>query len=156
MKNYIKKDNKFKSWSRPASFSAQHFGRLTLSIFCFRIDKWKAKHEAMLKLAAAEGGKFSRTSTPSPPPPPQRKPAEAADFSRTGTPSPPPDHRKLVITMLDKDDEEEEDEDEEERGEDDEEEEEVEKEEKKLADFRQETSAAARLATRNLNTALVV
>jgi hypothetical protein len=109
----------------------------------------------MLKLAAAEGGKFSRTSTPSPPPP-HRKPAEAADFSRTGTPSPPPDHRKLVITMLDKDDEEEEEEDEEDRGEDDEEEEEVEKEEKKLADFRQETSAAARLATRNLNTALVV
>ncbi len=110
----------------------------------------------MLKLAAAEGGKFSRTSTPSPPPPPHRKPAEAAaDFSRTGTPSPPPDHRKLVITMLDKDDEEEEEDDEEDRGEDDEEEE-VEKEEKNLADFRQETSAAARLATRNLNTALVV
>jgi hypothetical protein len=129
---------------------------LTISLFfAIRIDKWKAKHEAMLKLAAAEGGKFSRTSTPSPPP--HRKPAEvAADFSRTGTPSPPPDHRKLVITMLDKDDEEEEDEDEEDRGEDEEEEEEVEKEEKKLADFRQETSAAARLATRNLNTALVV
>ena len=108
----------------------------------FRIDKWKAKHEAMLKLAAAEGGKFSRT----------------------GTPSPPPDHRKLVITMLEKGDEDDDEEDEEDDEEDrrgvnedeDEEEEEEENEEKKLANFRKETAARLATTTRSLNTALVV
>lgn len=108
-----------------------------------RIDKWKAKHEAMLKLAAAEGGKFSRT----------------------GTPSPPADHRKLVITVSEKEeDEEEEDEDEEDeeedRGgqdEDDEEEEDEEtNEEKKLANFRKETAARLATTARSLTAALVV
>jgi hypothetical protein len=98
-----------------------------------RIDKWKAKHEAMLKLAAAEEGKFS---------------------SRNGTPSPPADQRKLVITMSEKEEEEDDEEELEEEEEEQEEEEEEESDEKKLENFRKETAQG--LATRSLNTALVV